>query len=109
MNSTVKATQLPPQRESPEDFALLQYQSTRGVPQHLGQCHPAGMGAQDQGPVATPSTRSSSPAQDQPFDHALLGGKRRQHRKIFVKRNTMSVEYFFLRGVLGWGKKSKLI
>lgn len=64
------------------------------------------MGAQDQCPTATPSTRSSSPGQDQPFDHAPLGGKRRQLRKIFVKRNMMSMEYFFLRSALGWGKKS---
>lgn len=56
-------------------FALLQY--PHHVPQHLGQ------GSTES---ATPNTHSSSPEQDQPFDHALMGGKGRQLRKIFVKR-----------------------
>lgn len=65
------------------------------------------MGAQHQGPVAAPSSRSSSLVQDQPFDHAPMGGERRQLRKIFVRRNTMSVEYFFLRSALDWKKKKR--
>lgn len=75
---------------------------TQGVP-------PGRDGAQRRGPAAAPSTHSSSPAQDWPFDHGPLGGERRQLRKIFVKRNTMSVEYFFfLRSALDWrGKKKK--
>lgn len=104
-SGTVMATKLAPQRASLEEFALLQY--PHQVPQHLGQCHQAGMAAQNQGPAATLSTRSSSLEQDQPFDHALMGGKKTQLRKIFVKRNTMSVEYFFLRSALSWGKKKK--
>lgn len=50
------------------------------------------------------------PEQDQPFDRALMGGKGRQLRKIFVKRNTTSVEYFFFNEEcprLGGGKKKK--
>lgn len=75
--------------------AMPGYGVTRWVPSRLGQCHLAGMGTQRRRPTAAPRPHSSSPAQHRPFDHAPLGGERRQLRKIFVKSNTMPVEYFF--------------